>query len=227
MANNQDHVWTILRDVLELLAGAGIPTPERGYALDGGWSLALSDLRRLVNDRNALRAQIKTVIAERDQLRAELAAAKNRALIAEKQDERSRHLVCLWKDDREAQAKALSAMTAERTALAAHVERLEKALQSIWNWEMPETGDVWEDGTPISYAAAYGSIGERRVIRQKAYAALGSTPAQSLAAHDAAVKVAVLWEVAEKLNGDGHEANDYYRQWLMAEADRIEKQAAK
>ena len=47
--------------------------------------------------------------------------------------------------------------------------------------------------------------------------ALAATPAQSLAS----VKAEALREVAEKLNGDGHEANDYYRRWLLAEADRL------
>lgn len=73
----------------------------------------------------------------------------------------------------------LEAAKEDRDQLSAHVKRLRATLQSIWNWEMPETGDVWEDGTPMSYAAAYGSIGERRVIRNKAADALAATPAQS------------------------------------------------
>lgn len=40
------------RDVLVLLAKAGIPTPERGYANDGGFALVLSDLDRLVKERD-------------------------------------------------------------------------------------------------------------------------------------------------------------------------------
>ena len=53
----------ILGDVLVLLAGQGYPTPERGYKLDGGWSLALADLRRCFGE---LRAKLAAVEAERD-----------------------------------------------------------------------------------------------------------------------------------------------------------------
>lgn len=49
---------------------------------------------------------------------------------------------------------------------------------------------------------------------------LPATPAQSLAAHDAAL----LRALAEKLDGEGHPTNEYYRNWLMAEADRIERE---
>lgn len=58
----------ILGDVLVLLAGQGYPTPERGYRLDGGWSLALADLKRCFGE---LRAKLASVEAERDAGRAE------------------------------------------------------------------------------------------------------------------------------------------------------------
>ena len=41
-----------------------------------------------------------------------------------------------------------------------------------------------------------------------------------LAAHDAAL----LRVMAAKLDGEGHPTNEYYRNWLMAEADRIERE---
>ena len=86
---------------------------------------------RILDDHNIERMGRMELIVERDALRAELAAAKNRALIAEKQDGRSRHIVCLWKDYREAQSKALSAMTAERDQLAADNARLREALECV------------------------------------------------------------------------------------------------
>lgn len=46
VANDATVRDQILDDVLALLAGAGIPTPERGYKADGGWGLALSDLKK-------------------------------------------------------------------------------------------------------------------------------------------------------------------------------------
>lgn len=64
---NQDHVWQILDDALLLLAGQGYPTPERTYKLDGGWSLALADLKRCFGE---LRAKLAAVEAERDAARA-------------------------------------------------------------------------------------------------------------------------------------------------------------
>jgi len=51
-------------------------------------------------------------------------------------------------------------------------EALREALRRIEQWEMPETGRVWDDGTPMSYSAAFGSNGERDVIRGIARAAL-------------------------------------------------------
>lgn len=64
---NQDHMVSILDDVLVLLSGQGFPTPERTYKLDGGWGLALSDLRRCFDQH---RARIAELEAERDAARA-------------------------------------------------------------------------------------------------------------------------------------------------------------
>ena len=61
MATEQDHVWAMLDDMLLFLSKRHVPTPERTYKLDGGWTLAMDDLRRYA-DR---------LTAERDQLRAE------------------------------------------------------------------------------------------------------------------------------------------------------------
>lgn len=60
---NQDHAWHILDDVLLLLAGQHYPTPEGTYKLDGGWSLALADLKRCFGD---LRADLALVKADLD-----------------------------------------------------------------------------------------------------------------------------------------------------------------
>jgi len=64
---NQDHVFSILDDVLLLLSGQGFPTPEKTYKLDGGWGLALSDLRRCFDQH---RARIAELEAERDAAKA-------------------------------------------------------------------------------------------------------------------------------------------------------------
>lgn len=44
----------MLDDILALLAEAGVPTPEETYKVDGGWSLALSDIRRALADLKGL-----------------------------------------------------------------------------------------------------------------------------------------------------------------------------
>lgn len=68
-------------------------------------------------------------------------------------------------------------------SLIARLEALEEALRSIEAWEMPDTGKFWtnQDGStsdrPMSYAAAYGSNGERDHIKSIARAAL--EPVQS------------------------------------------------
>jgi len=56
--------------------------------------------------------------------------------------------------------------------------QLERALQAVVAWELPETGKFWpdHDGTdsdrPMSYGAAYGSNGERDYFRNLARQAL-------------------------------------------------------
>lgn len=44
----------MLDDILALLAEAGVPTPEETYKADGGWSLALADIRRALADLKGL-----------------------------------------------------------------------------------------------------------------------------------------------------------------------------
>jgi len=66
---------------------------------------------------------------------------------------------------------------------AAELRRLDRvnaelveALEKIERWfgEFPSTGEFWKDGTEISYAAQYGSNGERDFMRSIARAALTS-----------------------------------------------------
>ena len=215
----------------------------------------------LVLDRN--RKHRNKLIAERDALRAELAAAK------EERDQLAAHVERLEKaidpmarayrvsmapfdhltNDQGAAhclpwgwptvgdfAEANSALAATPAQsleaaiapLMAHVERLEKALKPFAN-ECDETeveahnalqfgGYLPIDQPDLSIDGwAASSLTWKDLCAARA--ALNATPAQSLAAHDAAL----LREVAGKLDGDGLGANQYYRNWLLAEADRIEK----
>jgi hypothetical protein len=57
--------------------------------------------------------------------------------------------------------------------MADRAEVMEEALNKITTWfgQFPESGRTWPDGEPMSYAAAFGSNGERdymRVVAQKA-----------------------------------------------------------
>lgn len=46
------------------------------------------------------------------------------------------------------------------------------ALETIAQWNLPVTGKTWDDGSPMSYGAAFGSNGERDYMRQIAVDAL-------------------------------------------------------
>lgn len=52
----------------------------------------------------------------------------------------------------------------------------EEALRKITNWELPATGEFWDEEKtkPISYEAQYGSNGVRSYIRSIAKASLSS-----------------------------------------------------
>lgn len=60
--------------------------------------------------------------------------------------------------------------------LTARNRELEEALRRIANWEMPPSCHTWQDGSEMSYSAAYGSNGERDVIRAIARSALTPKP---------------------------------------------------
>jgi hypothetical protein len=125
---NQDHVFYILDDVLLLLSGQGFPTPEKTYKLDGGWRLALSDLRRCFEN---YRTRIAELEAERDTIR------KLRKLFDDKEED--------WIADRQ-WLQALNrqlinnsdAMQAERDAdragEARAVEALKVAYEAAEDW---------------------------------------------------------------------------------------------
>lgn len=61
----------------------------------------------------------------------------------------------------------LRAILSERKALREALGRIER-----WFGEFPETGDKWEDGSPVSYATLHGSNGERDYMRGIARQAL-------------------------------------------------------
>lgn len=52
------------------------------------------------------------------------------------------------------------------------VKEMLEALERIKTWEMPDTGKTWDDGTKMSYVAAYGTNGERDVIKDIARCAI-------------------------------------------------------
>ncbi len=68
---------------------------------------------------------------------------------------------------------ALRRCRREERKLKRRIEDLERALQRVVDWDVPKTtGRFWDDGKPMSYAAAYGLMGERDFIRRLAGNAL-------------------------------------------------------
>jgi hypothetical protein len=79
MTNEQDWVWRILDDVTALCRENGWPTPEKGYKLDGGWDLALADLKRYIG---YAQQSLEQVVAERDTLAEQNARLRAAAMYA-------------------------------------------------------------------------------------------------------------------------------------------------
>lgn len=181
----------------------------------------------LVLKRN--RTHRDKLIAERDQLRAELAAAKE----AIEDIERTLEIAEIPKygssGDRIPWNERVELLADENTALAAHVERLELALK-MWRvipFVLAEFGDHGELAalSPVYYHNSMSVTKE----------ALAATPAQSLAS----VKGEALREVANLIRQttpepvDGmpetfgeHEGRMYAIEQIESEADRIEKDGA-
>jgi hypothetical protein len=65
-------------------------------------------------------------------------------------------------------------LCSEIAALSIENRRYKAALERISKWfdEFPPTGRTWDDGTAMSYSAAFGSNGERDFMRQVAADAL-------------------------------------------------------
>lgn len=49
-----------------------------------------------------------------------------------------------------------------------NTNKVKDILIKIIDWEFPETGKIWDDGTPMSYGAVFGTNGERDYMRNKA-----------------------------------------------------------
>jgi hypothetical protein len=60
-----------------------------------------------------------------------------------------------------------AAMKTQRDELAAALKSIEK-----WVGEFPPSGRTWDDGTEMSYGAAFGANGEQDYMREVARAAL-------------------------------------------------------
>jgi hypothetical protein len=77
-----------------------------------------------------------------------------------------------------ADVNALAELTDEaaeaNARLIAAAPAMHEALKRIERWfgEFPDTGRTWDDGAPMSYAACWGSNGERDFMRDIARSAL-------------------------------------------------------
>jgi len=83
--------------------------------------------------------------------------------------------------------------------IAHDFERMRAALEKIERWfgEFPATGRTWDDGSPMSYGAAYGSNGERDYMRGVARAALADAPKSAIREREAVVTCPVTEDACE------------------------------
>lgn len=120
----KDHVFSILDDVLLLLSGQGFPTHEKTYKLDGGWGLALSDLRRCFDQH---RARIAELEAERDAAKAGEARAVEALKAARERCDWWHSDDCPWAGPR-------NTCTCEYRQLVQEVALILSSAQSALDW---------------------------------------------------------------------------------------------
>lgn len=156
---------------------------------------------------------------------AELAAAKNLLARIHRDGGHHTEAVGFARSVADADGKVLECLLAaeERTAIAAHVERLVGLLKIVphsYFCRMQMDRDAWRK--------IYGDEPQQcNCLRAEIQCALTATPAQSFAAHDAAL----LRALADRVVAYDPKGFDYCvcasaKEILLAEADRIAKEAA-
>lgn len=78
-------------------------------------------------------------------------------------------------------------MNTELELLREQNKILRTALERIKCWEMPECDSKYESGNPMSFAVAYGSQGQEKVIRNIAKEALSTTVVIKLVVDEEAI----------------------------------------
>ena len=71
-----------------------------------------------------------------------------------------------------AEVERLAQAERDREAAEAECARLLTALGTVADWNLPETGETWPSGYPISFEAQYGSNGVRDYMRAVARKAI-------------------------------------------------------
>lgn len=101
------------------------------------------------------------------------------------------HMTDCYESQRHHLTEALRERNAAQSSTASNIEAMRVALQRIarWHKEFPPTGQMWDDGSPMSYSAAYGSNGERDYMRQVALNALAVAPSATTFATPAGWKL--------------------------------------
>lgn len=164
-----------LRTLMEALKAELVEaqTTIKSIATMLGWT-NVPPRETLERDIRSKRARLEKVEAERDEARAALNGnlfycPPCDLLVPRGQTEKHRHLEQAMAD--------LSAAEAER-------DRLREALCVIAKWKLPPSGKTWDDGTPMSYGAAFGSNGERDYVRTVASNALAAPATGEAARQD-------------------------------------------
>jgi hypothetical protein len=113
--------------------------------------------------------ELKALLAKRDRAQVrytELCRAIDPPIAALDMARRAFETAC--RDLGAASTDALPAL------LASAADELRAALARIERWELPPSGRTWDDGSPMSFGAAWGSNGERDFMRGIARAALSA-----------------------------------------------------
>jgi hypothetical protein len=207
MATEQDHVWAMLDDMLVFLSKRHVPTPERTYKLDGGWTLAMDDLRRFVDALTAERDQLS---AEVGRLRGEVSAVRKAGFTE----------VDWWSKRCAAATARAEAAERERDEAQAHAADLRAALDLArvqFDWVRQNSKPPVNGYSESSMWAVVVTAG------RDASSALVRTPPQSLGR----IKAKALKEMARLFMATAKSELSYHNRDLAArfcnaEADRLE-----
>lgn len=148
-----------------------------------------------------------TATQRADALEEECEDYRNNIQIAANQIDHWRNRAKSENEEKLKELERISALSRQLTSVQAENRKMRTALERIerWHGEFPPTGKTWNDGSPLSYSAAFGSNGESDYMREVARAAL--TPPPDVTEAQSAAKT----EDDLCLCGSGHKVGECWR----------------